>query len=627
MRRWPVVFTILSCTDTYLEDPRNQSAVPADRTVAVEGEFCTASPNEVVRPIKIALLMDASQSMRVTDPMGTRATAMIDLMANLPQDPEVYITVLTFAGSTSGWLIANAQGQQLPQFHQLAPHCSISRSKGCAQDSDCDRETPAGQSCDPGVSPQERLNVAQRLLNFSTAGVPNPNRDSTDFVKPLADIYSLIAKDIGDTRVNLGMETRARYSVIFLSDGHPTNNQDDELLCMDAVTRIRQLKDLADDVRVNTVHVFNPVQPVTSTVCILDGGMTTTGGSSCRMPVLPPGACPLLIVNQDAERLERMAELGGGDFRDFRNNEPINFLNFHFGQVRHSFTLEEVVASNFSAPPGSDLMLADTDGDGLLDGDEATEMTNPWVRDTDGDGFSDGVEIYFRARACPMGPAGCLSFIPNQVVLPDGGGLDFGCPPALRGVDTDCDGLYDCDEQLIGTNSLRVDSDDDGIPDAIEWQHQTSPSNRDLGQDPDNDNVSNGAELKLHTDPRVLDTGKLTTVGYRYKVERNGNVSDAGRQCFNLRIDNISLANTLPDTRDAGNPDGGAPLLRRGAGYNDIYVAFSSLPGDDPTGRTIIRQFHFTGARFPVGGIKSPPDGVIHVEPGDFVDRCGTTTP
>ena len=31
-------------------------------------------------------------------------------------------------------------------------------------------------------------------------------------------------------------------------------------------------------------------------------------------------------------------------------------------------------------------------------------------------------------------------------------------------------GLTDCDEQIIGTKSQRVDSDNDGIPDAIEWQ-------------------------------------------------------------------------------------------------------------------------------------------------------------
>jgi hypothetical protein len=103
-------------------------------------------------------------------------------------------------------------------------------------------------------------------------------------------------------------------------------------------------------------------------------------------------------------------------------------------------------------------------------------------------------------------------------------------------------------------------------------------------------------------------------------------VSDGGIQCFDFRVDNILLANTLPDTRDAGNPDGGAPLYRRPAGYNDIYMSFGSLPGDDPTGRTLMRHFRHVGTRYPVGGIKSPPDGIIHVTPGDFVDRCGAST-
>src|SRR6185369_11970844 len=91
------------------------------------------------------------------------------------------------------------------------------------------------------------------------------------------------------------------------------------------------------------------------------------------------------------------------------------------------------------------------------------------------------------------------NFTPNQVMLPDGGGLDPGCPPNLRGVDTDCDGLLDCDEQIIGTNSLLTDSDDDGIPDAVEWQIGTQASSKDLIQDPDIDGVNNGEELLLHT--------------------------------------------------------------------------------------------------------------------------------
>ena len=137
----------------------------------------------------------------------------------------------------------------------------------------------------------------------------------------------MLNHDIANARlgaVDGGAEARAEYSVIFLSDGHPTDKDQvvDLMAKGDLVKRIRQLKDLADDVRMNTVHVFNPAQPV-GTNCDLTNG---------------DAGCPLLIVNEDAELLRKMAEYGGGEFRDFRNNEPINFLGFRFGMTRRSYS-------------------------------------------------------------------------------------------------------------------------------------------------------------------------------------------------------------------------------------------------------------------------------------------------
>lgn len=573
---------LAACTNTYLYDERREDQLPRDRTLTLEGEFCTPSPNEVVRPIKILIAMDASQSMSVTDPNGSRAQAAVDLLDALPQEPEISFVVMLFAGSTTAWLSRSG----VAEFDRVIDY-----------------------------TPDDKTRLKQRILNFVVSGTA-ANRDSTDFVKPLSDIYALLNGDISASRLAAGSnETRARYSIIFLSDGQPTNNQDDELLCGDAVRRLRQLKDLADDVRVNTVHVFQPVQPIASSNCDFDAGVTTpTGGSSCRIPNLPPGACPLLIVNQNAERLQKMADLGGGDFRDFRNNEPINFLNFRFGQVRRTFNFDKLVASNFSAPAGSPEDQADTDSDGLLDADERRERTLPWVADTDGDGFSDGVEVYFRDRGADFDPA--------QVPLPDGGGIDPGCPPELRGVDQDCDTLTDCDEQIVGTNALRMDSDDDGVSDAVEFKLGSQASSKDLAQDPDNDRLPTGDELLMHTDPLRVDAENLSVTAYRYEVVKRGGLQPDGRQCWEFRIANVALANTLPDTRDAGNPDGGEPLYRRGAGYNDLFLTFSMVPGDDPVGRTALRSYRHTTSRYPVGGIKSPHDGIITIAPDDFVAGC-----
>ncbi|MFZ5441570.1 MAG: VWA domain-containing protein [Myxococcota bacterium] len=576
---------LAACTNVYIYDERRENELPRDRNLVLEGQFCTPSPNQTVRPIKILIAMDASQSMNVTDPNGTRAQAALDLLDNLPQEDEISFVVMLFAGSTTAFLSRSGMNE----FDRVIDFTA-----------------------------QDKELLRQRILNFTVPG-SQVNRDSTDFVKPLSDIYALISRDLAEARLgNASDESRPRYSVIFLSDGQPTNNQDDELLCGDAVRRIRQLKDLADDVKVNTVHVFTPIQPLDSSACTFDGGvMTPIGGSTCALPDLPPGSCPLVIINTNAERLYRMSLLGGGDFRDFRNNEPINFLNFRFGQVRRNYVFDKLVVSNLSAPPGSPPDAGDTDSDGLLDSAELEEGTLPWVADTDGDGFSDGVEVFGRSRGA--------MFTPNQIALPDGGGLDPGCPPELRGVDEDCDTLTNCDEQIVGTNAQRMDSDDDGISDAVEFKLRSQPSSKDLAQDPDNDRVTTGDELLMHMDPLSVDSDNLSVNGYRYEVVKAGGLDAEGRQCWDFRVSNVALAPTLADTRDAGNPDGGPDFYRRGAGYNDLYVTFSMTPGDDPTGRTSLRTYRHTTSRYPVGGIKSPHDGVIRIQPDEFVAGCRTS--
>ncbi|MBP9762181.1 hypothetical protein KBD34_01035 [Patescibacteria group bacterium] len=57
---------------------------------------------------------------------------------------------------------------------------------------------------------------------------------------------------------------------------------------------------------------------------------------------------------------------------------------------------------------GTNFMVADTDGDGLNDGDEVLKYrTNPLVPDTDGDGFPDSVEI--QKGYNPLGPGRCAN--------------------------------------------------------------------------------------------------------------------------------------------------------------------------------------------------------------------------
>ena len=560
----------------------------------MKGTFCTPTSTQVIRPIKIIVVLDATLSMIKSDPNGSRATATLDLIANLPKDPEVFISVMLFAGSTTAFLTKNGT----PSFDQVI-----------------------------ALGDADKQRLAQTILTFVNPSTA-PDRDSTDFIKPLDTVYTLISQDIGLAQQNSSVAP-ARYAVIFMSDGEPTFNEDSQLLQGDAVTRIRDLAQVADDVRFNTVHVFSPSPPAQN---------------SCDLTI--DAGCFPLIVNQDAERLAKMAQLGGGVFRDFQNNEQVNFLSFKFGQVRRIFQFKELVATNLSMPAGSPLDQVDSDGDGLSDAEEAAIGTSPFLKDSDGDGFSDGVEVHFN-RLTPSGQS--QPFHPL--------GLDPGCPAASRILDSDCDGLLDCDEQVIGTNPNGQDSDSDGVPDAVEWQMGSNPSAQDLSQDPDNDGLLNEGELRSHQNPHLADVANLSVTGYRYQLQASGVANAEGSQCFDFQIENISLANTqsdldggiplsvgtvlLPDggmtLPDGGAlqppkslPDGGvdaggtfAGFTPHGHGFNELLLSIALVPSDDPNGKTLIQSIHIPQtARYPLAGIKYPVDGVIQVRANDWGNGC-----
>ena len=123
---------------------------------------------------------------------------------------------------------------------------------------------------------------------------------------------------------------------------------------------------------------------------------------------------------------------------------------------------------------GTNLTAADTDGDGLRDGEEVEEYeTDPTGVDTDIDGLRDGEEI------------------------------NRGTDPTAA--DTDGDGLSDRAEiDEYGTNPREADTDGDGLSDSEEIRdHETDPTETDT----DGDGLTDRAEVNRYgTDPREADT-------------------------------------------------------------------------------------------------------------------------
>ena len=159
---------------------------------------------------------------------------------------------------------------------------------------------------------------------------------------------------------------------------------------------------------------------------------------------------------------------------------------------------------------GTDPMSPDTDGDGLLDGWEAAHGLDPLVpsgddgadADVDGDGLTNIQEQ--RRGTDPWNPD------------TDGDGLSDGQEVNVHGTsptiaDTDGDGLNDGEEvNVYGTSPTNTDTDGDGLPDGWEIDNgldPQSPAGDDgASGDADGDGLCNSDELALGTDPRASDT-------------------------------------------------------------------------------------------------------------------------
>ena len=148
--------------------------------------------------------------------------------------------------------------------------------------------------------------------------------------------------------------------------------------------------------------------------------------------------------------------------------------------------------------PGTDPNLADTDEDGLTDGQEVLEIgTLPLTADSDGDGVLDGDEVAQGTDpldGIAAAAAGDEAPVDEPVAVEEPAPVD---PSGVPG-DIDGDGLEDTIEAELGTDPFDLDTDDDGLTDGAEYYvNQTGTRNPDS----DGDGVTDGVEIANGTDP------------------------------------------------------------------------------------------------------------------------------
>ncbi len=252
---------------------------------------------------------------------------------------------------------------------------------------------------------------------------------------------------------------------------------------------------------------------------------------------------------------------------------------------------------------GTSPINTDTDNDGLTDYYEVkVSKTNPLLFDTDGGGAYDGLEV--RLNGNPTDPNDDNGLIDSdrdgltnaeEEVLgtdpfkwdTDGGGandkLEFaaGLDPIdnpnddLKVLDSDGDGLMDAKEEEIGTNRFLYDTDSGMVNDGKEFIKKSDPLNGSDDYwllDNDHDGLSNGDELYYGTDMNESDTdygGVSDGVEVRFGTDPKDGDDDTQVDSDGDKIIDIYeyLLGTDPNDVDTDNdnlPDGWVDLNKNG---------------------------------------------------------------
>jgi hypothetical protein len=484
-----LALAVWGCADTELV-PTVTSTVPTDDRLSVSGSFCTDVPTPAEFPVRILFVADISQSMNVSDPppavcptaacLSRRGNAVQSILTKYPPGDGVSYGLISFSSDSA---ILTRDGAGLGGF-----------------------TTDANQ-------------VLTSLPSLSSAV------GETNFAGALKTTYEMLQADM--IALDATARGRARYVVVFISDGLPSPRTSDQGLPTEVRTAVSDIAGLQRQQRLAEI-AFHTIY--------LAG------------PDTPPAV--QLVAK---ELLAEMSRIGNGSFRAFESTEEINLFYVDFTSFMRRFALKRLVVSNINEKPVDDRNGLDTDGDGLLDEEERSIGSSPALVDTDGDGFSDLLEVRLHASGFdPLFPG------------------DADCAGPKDKLDDDGDGLRNCEERYLGTSFRLIDSDADGFTDDAELRMGTNAAVADDLVDTDFDSAPNGTELLHHTDPLRNDVAAFSKVAYRTTMrEVRDDKSPAGQLCYEFEAHNITLVPVAPV---AGLQDG----------TNTILIRVATTPSDSP---------------------------------------------
>ncbi|WP_157370645.1 vWA domain-containing protein [Vulgatibacter incomptus] len=567
-----------ACTKAKLEAQQPPGPAPVDDKLAIEGQVCTRTPRDELFPVKILFVIDTSNSMAITDRESQAARAVFQVIDRYRGNPSVKFGVIAFD----------------------------SRTEALTRD-----ETGA-----PGFTASPDLAAIDTRLRAPDL--------ATDYQGALAGAYSMLFRDM--SRSSPEERARSKYVVIFFSDGNPDPqcfadpsraaeqpfvcdiprerwpdlvnpppgysdadfqaffadleagkdyNTDDQII--GRVQEIMELQELfqVSELRFHTGFLFDPN--------VMDGPFKDA-----------------FRLDRDAgiDLMKKMKDAGGGTFTEFTSGGSITFLNINYTSVKKPYRLKNLFAFNENAETLSGVLRVDSDGDGIADDQELALGMCPYDAagpscayglgvDSDGDGYSDLFEHRMRhAGFDPLVPAEVPCFAP--------------------GLDTDGDGLLDCEEEILGTRPDAFDTDGDGIPDGIEFRYGLDPLDpTDAYGDLASSGVRNIDAILANGSPLLREPSGSPLPHYRYDIREEKENPD-GSVCYSFRVENVTLVTTKAATAE-----------RRGK--NRIRLHFLDGPPNDPRDFGTMRTA-CVEARYVEPFLKKPAGGVVKLTDADFVD-------
>ncbi len=261
---------------------------------------------------------------------------------------------------------------------------------------------------------------------------------------------------------------------------------------------------------------------------------------------------------------------------------------------------------------GTSPCMADTDMEGLLDGDEVILFsTNPLDPDTDGDGMDDAFEVANDVCLDPLGA--------DTVLDPDADGLNnmaeyvHSSAPCSDDTDGDLmpDGWEDAHEScgldlLVGDSAM--DNDLDGLANLAEYNHSTDACEPDS----DGDGLEDGAEVDTYgTVPTNPDTDS-DGLGDGDEISVHGTSALAWDSDGDAMPDPFEVANATGHSQnlDAMDPDDGMAADFDGDGNSNSHEYWNGSDpwSPEPAGAAGCYFWGEAGDKAAADGVVSPLD-------------------